>query len=148
MLDWVQDNGTLLWWLAAASVVTFLGTLVVVPMLVVRIPVDYFAHEKRPPVRWADQHPIVRALILVIKNVFGAVFVLLGLALLALPGQGILTIVIGVMLLDFPGKYRFERWLVSRRTVLRGIDWLRRRAGRAPLRRPPAADAPKPRRRG
>jgi len=53
-----------------------------------------------------------------------------GIAMLVLPGQGVLTIVIGIMLLDFPGKYRFERSLAARRPVLRSINWLRRRANR------------------
>ncbi len=67
------------------------------------------------------------------KNALGYLFVLMGIAMLVLPGQGILTIMIGVTLLDFPGKYRLERWLVSRRPVLRSINWLRRCAGREPL---------------
>jgi hypothetical protein len=40
------------------------------------------------------------------------------------------------MLLDFPGKYRLERWLATRRAVWRSINWLRRRAGREPLQQP------------
>jgi len=56
-----------------------------------------------------------------------------GIIMLVLPGQGIFTILIGIMLLNFPGKYRLERWIVARRPVLRSINWLRRRAGRAPL---------------
>ena len=133
MIDWIQTHETALWWLAAASSMTFVATLVVVPWLIVRIPVDYFAHRKRHPAPWADQHPVVRGLLLVGKNVLGLVFLGVGLALLLLPGQGILTIVIGIMLLDFPGKYRLERWVVDRRPVLRSINWLRRRAKRSPL---------------
>ena len=67
------------------------------------------------------------------KNLIGYVFVVAGIIMLMLPGQGILTIVIGITLLDFPGKYRLERWVVSRRPVLRSINWVRRRAKRGPL---------------
>ena len=67
------------------------------------------------------------------KNVLGAIFVVAGLIMLVLPGQGIFTILIGIMLLDFPGKYRLERWIVARRPVLQSINWLRQRAGRAAL---------------
>jgi hypothetical protein len=59
---------------------------------------------------------------------------LMGVAMLVLPGQGVLTIITGLLLLDFPGKYRFERWLVRRGPVLRGVNWLRDRAGRQALR--------------
>jgi hypothetical protein len=57
----------------------------------------------------------------------------MGLAMLVLPGQGILTILIGVMLLDFPGKRRWELWLIRRRGVRHSIDWIRQRAARPPL---------------
>jgi hypothetical protein len=45
----------------------------------------------------------------------------------------LLTLLVGVFLLDFPGKYAFEKWLVGRPGVLRMINWLRRRRGRPPL---------------
>jgi len=61
--------------------------------------------------------------------------ILLGLflSLPGVPGQGILTILIGVMLLNFPGKRRLERWLVSRPRVLPVINGLRARFGKPPL---------------
>ena len=67
------------------------------------------------------------------KNALGFILVVAGIIMLVLPGQGVFTILIGIMLLNFPGKYRLERWIVARRPVLRSINWLRRRAGRAPL---------------
>lgn len=133
MPDWFHEHETLLWWLIAASVVTFVGTLIVVPILAVRIPADYFAHGKRHHTPWADQHPIVQGVLMGAKNLVGLVFIVVGIAMLLMPGQGILTIVIGLMLVNFPGKYRFERWLVRRGPVHRAIDWLRRRAGKEPL---------------
>ncbi len=72
-------------------------------------------------------------MLLIGKNALGYIFVVAGFIMLVLPGQGIFTILIGIMLLNFPGKYRLEQWIVARRPVLRSINWLRRRAGRAPL---------------
>jgi hypothetical protein len=134
MLEWIQDHQAIFWTLGAASIVVFIGSLLAMPALAVRIPADYFAHARRPPSRWADQHPLVRQILQVGKNVLGYVFVLAGLAMLVLPGQGLLTVLVGFLLVDFPGKYRFEKWLLRRRCVLRPINWLRRRAGREPLR--------------
>jgi len=54
--------------------------------------------------------------------------------MLVLPGQGLLTIFVGLMLLDFPGKYQVERRAVSYKPILRSINWLRQRVGRDPLR--------------
>lgn len=133
MLEWIGVDETVLWWLAAGSVVTFVASLIVVPWMIVRIPPRYFVHRKRQRTPWAGQHPVVRGMLLVAKNVLGGFFVVCGLAMLLLPGQGILTMVMGILLLDFPGKYRFERWLISRGPVLGSINWLRRRSHRAPL---------------
>ena len=64
----------------------------------------------------------------------GAIFIVAGIAMIFLPGQGAITILIGITLTDFPGKYRLERWLVTRRPILRSINWLRERRGHPPLR--------------
>jgi hypothetical protein len=67
------------------------------------------------------------------KNLLGYILIAAGILMLVLPGQGMLTIVAGIMLLNFPGKYKLERWIVSRHQVLQSINWVRRRAGQAPL---------------
>jgi hypothetical protein len=133
MVDWIQSHEVVLWWLAALSIATFVASLVLVPLLIVRLPADYFSGSRRHRTPWAEQHPVVRTVLRAGKNVLGAIFALAGVAMLVLPGQGILTILIGIVLVDFPGKYGLERWIVSRGTVLRSMNWLRRRAGRAPL---------------
>ena len=133
MTEWIHAHEAVLWGIAGVSILFFAASLLVVPWMIVRIPPDYFS--RRTPSRklWADQHPVVRSLLLAAKNALGILFILAGVFMLVLPGQGILTILIGVLLLNFPGKRRLARWAVSRRPVLKGINWLRRRAGRAPL---------------
>jgi len=68
------------------------------------------------------------------KNILGLVLVAAGVVMLFLPGQGLLTIFLGIVLMNFPGKYRLERYIVSRGPVLRGVNWIRRRAGVEELR--------------
>jgi hypothetical protein len=133
LLAWLRGNEALLGWLAATSVVTFVGSLLAVPWLVVRIPADYFARDGHRPPPWAELRPPVRALLRVGKNVVGCLFVLAGIAMLVLPGQGVLTIVLGVLLIDFPGKREIERRIVARPAILQSINWLRQRKGQAPL---------------
>jgi hypothetical protein len=113
---------------------TFVISVVAVAAVIIRLPADYFREDYVSPL--AEQHPIVRWTGVVVKNAGGALLVLLGLllSLPGIPGQGLLTILIGVMLLDFPGKRRIERRLVSRPRVLAGINALRTRFGKAPLR--------------
>ena len=133
MLDWLADHQTLLWVTGAVSVALFVASIVVIPPLIVRIRPDYFAHAVRPRSRWADQKRFVRLSIVVGKNVLGGVLMIAGLAMLVLPGQGLLTLFVGFLLIDFPGKYGLEKWLIGRRYILGPINWLRTRRNRQPL---------------
>lgn len=125
MFAGIEDWG---WWLAAVSAVTFVGSLAVVPILAVRIPADYFRRDRRGPTAWRKRHPALRLAVLILKNALGAVLVLGGVIMLFMPGQGLLTIFLGIVLMDFPGKFRLERYLISRGPVLKGINWIRRKA--------------------
>jgi hypothetical protein len=134
MSEWVQNHATLVWWLTGASAATFVGTLIVVPWLLIRIPADFFSRprggEKRKRPRRAA---VTRWAIKIGRNLLGVVLVVVGIVMLLAPGQGILTILAGIVFLQFPGKRRFARWIVSRGPVLATINALRRRAGRPPL---------------
>jgi hypothetical protein len=114
------------------SVVGFVGSLFVIPFILVRLPPHYF--DERHPRTWMEEHhPILRLIGHVIKNVIGAVLLLAGIAMLFLPGQGILTMLIGISLLDFPGKRRLEAKIIGQRSVLQTINSLREKFGRPPL---------------
>jgi MFS family permease len=136
ILDWIKENGVLLTWVSAASLVMFFLTPVVVGWIVIRLPPDYFAREQPHPARSWQRHRLLRPVVLVIKNLVGVVLLLAGLVMLVTPGQGLLTIVVGLTLLSFPGKARLERWSATRPTVWRAINWLRQSAGRDELQPP------------
>jgi hypothetical protein len=136
LLDWAQSNNTLLWWLFAASVTVFLLTPVAVGWMLVRLPQDYFTKERRRPLESWAKRPALRFVVLIAKNLLGIVLVAAGLAMLLVPGQGLLTIAVGLILTDFPGKFGLERWIVTRPSVWRSINWLRKRARREQLARP------------
>lgn len=132
MLAWAQEHEMLLVILAALSPVSLLAIAVIAPLLIVRIPEDYFNHRQRLKSE-NHSHPVLRLITLLIKNILGSVFVFAGMIMLFVPGQGVLTIFIGIMLMDFPGKYRAERWLISNTPVLKPINWLRAKKGKPPL---------------
>lgn len=123
-----------LWWGVGLSVVLAAGSLILAVAIVVGWSSDHFRHGKRPRF-WDGRHPAIRAVGLVAKNAAGVVLVVLGLimAVPGIPGQGILTIVIGTTLLDLPGKRRLERRLISRPWVLRPVNRLRARFHRPAL---------------
>jgi hypothetical protein len=122
----------------ALGVVIFLASfsvsLVVVSFILVRLPPTYF-QPSHPRDFWIDRHPSVRWAGLIGKNVLGIVLVLLGvlMSIPGVPGQGILTILLGIMLVDFPGKRALEYKLVGRPKVLATINRLRHRFSKPPL---------------
>lgn len=119
---------------AVAFLVTFAISLGLVAVLLVRLPATYFLDRHQREL-WIDRHPAVRWLGVVLKNVLGVALVVLGavLSLPGVPGQGLLTVLLGVMLIDFPGKRRLERRLVGLPRVLDRVNRLRARFGREPL---------------
>jgi archaellum biogenesis protein FlaJ (TadC family) len=133
MLTWFHGNEEVMWWMLAASVFAFFSTLLLVPLVLIRLPSDYFSYRRRRETRVRTRHPVVLVFFGVLKNFLALLFILAGIAMLVLPGQGILTIVVGLMLLDFPGKYRVERWAVGHGSVLQAINWIRTRAHKPPL---------------
>lgn len=114
MFQWLRDHPEVLTWLGAASVVTFVAGLFLVPWLVVRLPADRFLVDPRATPAGPRRHVALRVLFHVAHNLLGGVLVLAGIAMLVLPGQGILTILLGLSLLDLPGRQRLELALVSR----------------------------------
>jgi hypothetical protein len=118
--------------LAGVSLFVFLGTLIAIPFILVRLPPDYF--DLRVPRTWMKgSHPVLRIAGQAVKNVAGLLFFLAGVSMLILPGQGILTILIGISLLDFPGKRRLEARIIGQRTVFGAVNSLRARFGKPPF---------------
>ena len=131
IFDWLQQNKEVLGWLGAVSVFTFFGTLAAVPAFLIWLPADYLAEDPRPlsaawprPLRWIFR---------IGRNLIAGVLLVAGLAMLVLPGQGLLTLFVALLLADIPGKQRMIRKLLLRRSVFGRVNRLREKAGRPPL---------------
>lgn len=118
--------------LAIFSVVAFVGSLGVIPWLLVRLPADYF-DVRVPRPFMPGRHPAIRTAALIVKNLIGAVFLLAGIAMLVLPGQGVLTMLVGVSLMDFPKKRLLESKMIGQPLVFSGVNRLRARFGKPPF---------------
>lgn len=116
-------------WLTAAGVLMAILSMIAIPWLAVRIPQDYFSAPHKPDIQRGPLAWTIWAL----RNTLAAILVTAGVIMLVLPGQGILTILIGIACSTFPGKYRLERRLVRRPKVLAALNWIRRRYDRPPL---------------
>ena len=118
--------------LTILSIVFFVGSLITIPFILVRLPTDFF--DIRVPRPWMeDHHPVLRVLGHLVKNVVGAIFLFVGFLMLFLPGQGILTMLIGISMLDFPGKRKLEAKLIGQPAVLNTINGMREKFGKPPL---------------
>ncbi len=120
-------------WLCIASVAVFVVSLATLPWLVARIPADYFCHRRREPAEWKSRRPLLRLGFLVLKNLLGLVLLLGGIIMLFIPGQGLLTMMVGMVLMDYPGKYALERRIASIPSVHSALNWLRSKRGAPPL---------------
>jgi len=135
MMDLLSD---LTWGKALIGVLIFLGTFVaniaLVSFILVKIPADYFKKTHKTQF-WVGPNPALHAAKMIGKNILGIFLVVLGiiLSIPGVPGQGLLTILLGVVLVDFPGKRRLERKLLSRQEIVKTIDRLRKKFNKPPL---------------
>lgn len=133
LMDLLAEHQYLLWWMGAGSAIVFAISLLTLPWLVAQIPDDYFVPKKRRPTQWKTRQPLIRLIILIGKNCLGYMLLLGGILMLFLPGQGLLTMVTGLLLIDYPGKFRLERKIVNTPAVLKSLNWLRAKAHKPPL---------------
>jgi len=119
--------------LLGLSLSTLIVSLAIVPWFVVRISPDYFRRGHPQHELWQGVHPGFRIALLAIKSVLGAVLIVGGIGMLFMPGPGVLTIVLGLWLLEIPGKHAAGRWLVSRPAIFSAINKLRAKHGYPPL---------------
>lgn len=118
--------------LTLLSLVFFIGSLIAIPYILVRLPSNYF--DIRVPRPWMqNHHPILRVMGHVVKNAVGGIFLFAGFLMLFLPGQGILTMLIGISMLEFPGKRKIEAKIIGQPSVLNVINGMRKKFGRPPL---------------
>lgn len=124
------------WWIAVASVAMFVISLVAMPYIVARIPVDYFTHSGRHRMSQHSRHPIIELLLIILKNLLGAILLIAGVIMLFTPGQGLLSILFGLMIMNYPGKYRLECWIIRKPLIFGAVNAMREKQGEAPLAEP------------
>ena len=119
--------------LGVASALLFAGTLVAVPVAICRLPRDVYTRRRRGRRALPAGLGLLAA---VVRNLAGLAVAAAGVLMLVLPGQGLLTIVIGLAMVDFPGKRRLERRLLGDRRVFTAMNAIRKRFGRPPFEAP------------
>ena len=133
-----MDNWNGAVWVILLSVLMFFGSIFVAWIVITRMPADYLTRDDPSEESFATQHPVIRAILLITRNVLGIALMFTGVVMLLTPGQGILCIFIGLTIADFPGKRNLIHRVVGRRGVLRLVNRIRERAHRLPLEDPHA----------
>ena len=117
---------------AGFFLVSIVVSILIVGIVVVKIPENYFSSHYQqdfmPNTTWA-----VRWGAVILKNLLGLVLVIAGIVMLIGPGQGILTILIGLIMMDIPGKRPIEARIIKRPTILAAVNDLRARYKKPPL---------------
>jgi hypothetical protein len=127
---------TLLEWMGMLSAITFLVSLLLIPFLISRASAGYFLIHPSIVEQRHKRHPVIALVIKIIRNSLGGLLCFAGFMMLFLPGQGLLTILIGVSLLDVPGRQKVLNRLIHRHAIQHALNWIRRKTGRPPFQFP------------
>ena len=135
IISWSSMNSDLLFLLGSLSIFILIISVFMMVLIISFLPEDYFKSENRNLISSVQnsRYPLLKLLVLITKNFFGILLLLSGILMLVLPGQGILTIITGLVFMDYPGKYKFERNLLKQKGVINSINWIRSRLSKPPL---------------
>ena len=117
------------WWIISGSLILILSVLVIVPVVLIKLPADYFSCKENSGIINKLAFPY-NLILVMLKNGAGFILVCFGVMLLFIPGQGLLTIFTGLMLMNFPGKRSIELSIVRKKPVLNAVNWIRGKAGK------------------
>ena len=135
-LHWMDAHPNVLWAAGASSLLIFLATLIGLPFIIIKLPENYLVSPKDHSLRKYVRGTALDLPYRIAKNLLGWMLILTGLAMLVLPGQGLLAIVVGLSLIKFPGKQKAIRTIAHQQNILKSANWIRAKAGKGPLERP------------
>ncbi len=124
LTQWIQHYQSPIAWIGILSAGMFIFSLLMLPWLLCKIPEGYFS---RPQAK--SSWTLLLTPRNLLRNTLGLPVLLAGVLMLVLPGQGLITVMLGLAIMQFPGKYTLERWVISRQGVLSAVNWIRRKSG-------------------
>ena len=121
LFEWLKAYGAML---IGVSVASFIVSILFCTLVIAYLPPDYFLPNRRAS---RIRQPVLRIGLKCLKNLLAVVLVVVGIIQIPLPGQGILTILIGIIISDIPGKRKLERRIISSPVVLATANGIRSR---------------------
>lgn len=139
MIEWLTNFWETLTWsrILWGSLITVVSVAITYGLIIfglVKIPADYFSsayYEKRAAE--SRQHFFLRWSAAIVKNIVGFLLIVAGVIMIFTPGPGVPTILLGLIVMDFPGKRPLEAKLIAQPAVLATINHLRSRYNKPPL---------------
>jgi len=114
------------------SIILFFATLLLIFLVIWWLPADYFISNSSH-LSSLEQNPALSKILFLVRNIIGVILIILGIIMLVLPGQGVLTIVIGLILVDFPKKKEFINKLIASKSVQKSLNYLRKKMNKEPF---------------
>ncbi len=126
---WLSGHALLLSVLASVSAILLMATIVAAPWAVSRLPANYL----RQRLENKSKQGIWYSLASVSRALLGFLVTLLGLVMLITPGPGVIMLLLGISIAEFPGRNRLLIYLATRPNVLASLNWMRKRHGKPPF---------------
>lgn len=120
VLDWLSERPTLVISLAISFGVGIAASMIGL-IVAVRMPPDALTREPRKG-GWS-----------LARNILGWILILAGILMLIFPGPGLIVLVLGATMANFPGRKRLQEWILSRKSVTNPLNRLRKRFSQPPL---------------
>ena len=136
LIQWIRRNPEAWAWILPGSVALVVIYAGVILLAVVRMSPDYFRAASPAPGTLRRRHPLLIPLVKGLKTILGLLLILAGIGMLVLPGQGLVTVAIGLSFLEFPGKRHLLRTIVFRGGVVKPLNRIREKAGKEPFLEP------------
>jgi len=119
----IENYGNLIRCFSIFSTICFFASLLIIPWIICKLEEDFFLRSHEPPYSCV-----------ILRYFLGFVLLLAGILMLFLPGQGIITVILGLSLLEFPGKQRAVEGLLAIHSLRTSLNWIRRKGKRSDFR--------------
>ena len=119
-------------WGLLFSVITIIASYGLIVIGMIKIPADYFSSTYVREIN-KDTHFSLRWAAFIIKNIIGFLLIIAGVIMIFTPGPGVPTILLGLVMMDIPGKRPLEAKLIQRPMVLSAVNDLRAKYNKPPL---------------
>lgn len=116
----------------ALLIVQVVASYAAIIFVMVKLPADYFSSSYTRNQN-TDAPFLVRWGAVIVKNLIGVILIIAGMIMVVTPGPGGLTILLGLVMMDIPGKRPLEARLIQKPAVKSAINKLRARYDKPPL---------------